>query len=91
MDLTSIVPNYAVYNKTEVLVDPINWVIKLIGTTVHCSNVAPPRFLILNAWYCQYKGLLMECHKPTLLPSAHHSVGYWGAHAQAGAGQVHLH
>ena len=60
------IPN--VYNKTEVFVDPINWVIKPIGTIVHCSDVAPPRFLIQNAWYCQYKGLLMECHEPTLLP-----------------------
>ena len=58
----------AVYNETEVFVDPINWVIKPIGTTVHCSDVAPPRFLIANRWYCQYKGLLIECHKPALLP-----------------------
>ena len=36
----------ASYNGTDVLVDPINWVIRPLGTTVHCSDVAPPRFLI---------------------------------------------
>ena len=45
-----------------------NWVIKPIGMTVYCSDVALPQFLILGNWYCQYKGLLMECHEPALLP-----------------------
>ena len=65
----------AVYNETEVFVDPINWVIKPIGTTVHCSDVAPPRFLIAGNWYCQYKGLLMECHEPALLPITPLGIG----------------
>ena len=58
----------AIFNGTNVFVDPINWVIKPLGTTVHCSDVAPPRFLIQAAWYCQYQGSLMECHEPAHLP-----------------------
>ena len=60
----------ASFNGTDVFVDPINWVIRPLGTTVHCSDVAPPRFLIQSAWYCQYQGSLMECHKPANLPIA---------------------
>ena len=40
----------ASFNGTDVFVDPINWVIRPLGTTVHCSDVAPPRFLIQSAW-----------------------------------------
>ena len=32
----------ASYNGTDVFVDPINWVIRPLETTVHCSDVAPP-------------------------------------------------
>ena len=65
----------AVYNGTNIFVDPINWVIKPLGTTVHCSDVAPPRFLIMSDWYCQYAGSLMECHEPALLPIAPLGIG----------------
>ena len=58
----------AVYNETEVFVDPINWVIKPLGTIVQCFDVSPSWFFIQGNWYCQYKGLLMECHEPALLP-----------------------
>ena len=60
----------ASFNGTDVFVDPINWVIRPLGTTVHCSDVAPPPFLIQSAWYCQYQGSLMECHEPAHLPIA---------------------
>ena len=38
--------SHEIPNGTDVFIDPINWVIRPLGTTVHCSDVAPPRFLI---------------------------------------------
>ena len=48
--------------------DPISLVIKLMGTVVGCNEVAPPRFLIEGAWYCNYATGLRECHAPLTFP-----------------------
>ena len=42
----------AVFNGSDIFVDPISLVIKPMGTVVRCNEVAPPRFLIEGAWYC---------------------------------------
>ena len=58
----------AVFNGSDVFVDPISLVIKPRGTVVRCNEVAPPRFLIEGAWYCNYATGLRECHAPLTFP-----------------------
>ena len=40
----------AVFNGSDVFVDPISLVIKPMSTVVRCNEVAPPRFLSEGAW-----------------------------------------
>jgi hypothetical protein len=54
-------------NGTEAFVDPISYVIKSAGSSVHCNDVAPPRYKVGGKWYCSYPGL-KECHNPAMLP-----------------------
>jgi hypothetical protein len=58
----------AIFNGSDVFVDPISSVIKPMGTVVKCNDVAPPRFLIEGAWYCSYESGLRECHAPRTFP-----------------------
>jgi hypothetical protein len=55
----------AVFNGTDVFVDPISYIIKTHAVPVRCTDIAPPRFLIGGRWYCLFKGRgLSECHSP---------------------------
>jgi hypothetical protein len=36
----------ALFNGTEVFVDPISHVIKTVGLPVHCNDIAPPRYKV---------------------------------------------
>jgi hypothetical protein len=36
----------ALFNGTEVFVDPIGYVIKTAGSPVHCNNIAPPEYKV---------------------------------------------
>jgi len=29
----------------------------LVGTVLHCNDIAPPRYLIAGKWYCRYPDL----------------------------------
>ena len=58
----------AILNGSNVFVDPISFVVKLMGTVVRCNEIAPPRFFIEGAWYCNYATGLRECHAPLTFP-----------------------
>jgi hypothetical protein len=55
-------------NGTDAFVDPISYVIKSAGSSVHCNDVAPPRYKVGGKWYCSYLEELKECHDPAMLP-----------------------
>jgi hypothetical protein len=65
----------AIFNGSDVFVDPISSVIKPMGTVVKCNDVAPPRFLIEGAWYCSYESGLRECHAPRTFPLSPLDIG----------------
>ncbi len=54
-------------NGTEAYVDPISYVIKSAGSSVHCNDVAPLKYKVGGKWYCSYPDL-KECHDPAMLP-----------------------
>jgi hypothetical protein len=54
-------------NGTGAFVDPISYVIKSVGSPIHCNDVAPPRYKVGGKWYCSYPEL-KECHDPAMLP-----------------------
>jgi len=56
----------AFFGNEKVFVDPISFVIRLVGTVLHCNDIAPPRYLIASKWYCGYPDL-RECHAPDTL------------------------
>jgi hypothetical protein len=56
-----------IINGTEAFVDPISYVIKSAGASIHCNDVAPPRYKVGGKWYCSYPQL-KECHDPAMLP-----------------------
>jgi hypothetical protein len=51
----------------EVFVDPIGYVIKSAGSSVHCNDIAPPRYKVGGKWYCSYPEL-REYHNPSMQP-----------------------
>jgi hypothetical protein len=61
----------AVFNGTDVFIDPISYIIKSHAVPVRCTDIAPPRFLIGGRWYCLFEGRgLSECHSPLNIPVA---------------------
>ncbi len=44
----------ALSNGTEVFVDPISYVIKTPGSSVHCNDIALPRYKVGGKWHCSY-------------------------------------
>ncbi len=54
-------------NGTDAFMDPISYVIKSVGSPIHCNDVAPPRYKVGGKWYCTYP-VLKECHDPAMLP-----------------------
>jgi hypothetical protein len=61
----------AVFNGTDVFIDPISYIIKTHAVPVRCTDIAPPRFLIGGCWYCLFEGRgLSECHSPLNIPVA---------------------
>jgi hypothetical protein len=61
----------AVFNGTDVFIDPISYIIKSHAVPVRCTDIAPPRFLIGGRWYCLFEGRgLSECHSPLNIPIA---------------------
>jgi hypothetical protein len=54
-------------NGTDTFVDPISYMIKSAGSSIHCNDVAPPRYKVGGKWYCSYPEL-KECHDPVILP-----------------------
>jgi hypothetical protein len=54
-------------NGTDAFLDPISYVIKIVGSPIHCNDVAPPRYKVGGKWYCSYPEL-KECHDPEMLP-----------------------
>ncbi len=39
-------------NGTDAFVDPISYMIKSAGSSIHCNDVAPPRYKVGGKWYC---------------------------------------
>jgi hypothetical protein len=74
----------AVFNGTDVFVDPISYIIMTHAVPVRCTDIAPPRFLIGGRWYCLFEGRgLSECHSPLNIPIAtveieHEDLPKWG-------------
>jgi len=64
----------ASFDGQDIFVDPISFVIKLVGTIVHCNDVTPPRYLIAGKWYSGYQEL-RECHAPDTLPRTPLGIG----------------
>jgi hypothetical protein len=56
----------ALSNGTQVLVDPISYVIKTARLPVHCNDIAPPCYKVEGKRYCSYPEL-RECHDPAML------------------------
>ncbi len=56
-----------VWKSENYFVDPINFVLKISGSPVRCNDIAPPRWLIANKWYCAYP-IIKECVGPKELP-----------------------
>ncbi len=54
-------------NGTDAFVDPISYVIKSAGSSIHCNDVAPPWYKVGGKWYCSYP-VLKECHDLAMLP-----------------------
>jgi hypothetical protein len=42
------------YNGSNVLVDPISFVIKPAAAPVRCNDIAPPRWRLNECWYCTF-------------------------------------
>ncbi len=57
----------ATVNGTDAFVNPISYVIKSVGSPIHCNDVAPPRYKVGGKWYFSYPEL-KECHDPEMLP-----------------------
>ncbi len=47
--------------------DPISYVIKSTGASVHWNEEVPPRYKLGNKWYYIYPEM-WECHGPAMLP-----------------------
>jgi hypothetical protein len=54
-------------NGIEAFVDPISYVIKSVGSPVHCNDIAPPRYKVGGKWSYSYPEL-RERHDPAMLP-----------------------
>jgi hypothetical protein len=57
----------ALFNGTEIFIDPISYFITLAGSPVHCNDIAPPEYKLGGKCYCCYPELRV-CHNPAMLP-----------------------
>jgi len=54
-------------NESRRYVDPFSFILKPTGSVVVCNDIAPPRWMINEVWYCAYPEI-RECRTPSLIP-----------------------
>lgn len=57
-----------IFKNESYFVNPINNILQKYSTTIICSQIAPPRYLIAQKWFCGFPEIL-ECTAPEKVPA----------------------